>query len=120
MLSRALEAITQKIPEGAAVMVVGMDGFIIEQQAGPDNSLSLEGVAAEIATLLRQAQSSTTDLNVGILEEITVKTEQSYILAQKITNDYFLCLVMPVSGIAGRARFELRKAKALLASEFVI
>ncbi|MBZ5536056.1 MAG: roadblock/LC7 domain-containing protein [Acidobacteriia bacterium] len=120
MLNQTLEAISQKVRGTVAVMVVGLDGFIIEQQAGPDIDLSLEAVAAEIATLLRQTQTTTTDMNVGGLEEMDLRTEQFYILVQKITNDYFLCLIQKLDGLFGRARFELRKAKSLLASEFVI
>lgn len=119
MLNQTLEAIIQKVEGTVAVMVVGLDGFIIEQQTGPDVDLSLEAVAAEIATLLRQAQSSSADMNVGGLEEMDLRTERYYILVQEITNDYFLCLV-GLDGIFGRARFELRKARSLLASEFVI
>lgn len=120
MLNQTLEAIIQKVEGTVAVMVVGLDGFIIEQQTGPDVDLSLEAVAAEIATLLRQAQSSSADMNVGGLEEMDLRTERYYILVQEITNDYFLCLVQGLDGIFDRARFELRKARSLLASEFVI
>jgi predicted regulator of Ras-like GTPase activity (Roadblock/LC7/MglB family) len=120
MMRQTLEAIKQKAQGTIAVMVVGLDGFIIEQQGTPENDLSMEAVAAEIAALLRQAQTSSNDMNVGTLEEIDLRTDQAYILVQRITNDYFLCLIQALDGIFGRARFELRKAKALLASEFVI
>lgn len=120
MLNQTLETISQKVRGTVAVMVVGLDGFIIEQQTGPHVEFSLEAVAAEIATLLRQAQASATDMNVGGLEEMDLRTEQFFILVQKITNDYFLCLVQELDGLFGRARFELRKARSLLASEFVI
>jgi len=120
MLTETLEAIIQKVPGSVAVMVVGLDGFIIEQQADPENSLVLEAIAAEVATLLRQAQTTSTDMSVGGLEEFSLKTDRFYILVQKIASDYFLCLVLTIEGIFGRARFELRKARALLASEFVI
>ena len=120
MLNETIEAIHLKVPGTVAVMVVGLDGFIIEQQFNPDIDLSLEGVAAEMASLLRQAQTSSADLEAGILEEVDLRTERFYILVQRITNDYFLCLIQSLDGIFGRARFELRRAKALLASEFVI
>jgi predicted regulator of Ras-like GTPase activity (Roadblock/LC7/MglB family) len=120
MLNKTLEAIHEKVKGTVAVMVVGLDGFIIEQQGSPEGDLSLETVAAEIATLLRQAQTSSADMNVGTLEEVDLRTERFYILVQRITNDYFLCLIQALDGIFGRARFELRKAKVLLASEFVI
>jgi predicted regulator of Ras-like GTPase activity (Roadblock/LC7/MglB family) len=120
MLNETLESIKQRTRGTLAVMVVGLDGFIIEQQAGPDNDLSLEAVAAEMAALFRQAQTSSADLNAGTLEEVDFRTERAYILVQRITDDYFLCLIQALDGIFGRARFELRRAKALLANEFVI
>jgi predicted regulator of Ras-like GTPase activity (Roadblock/LC7/MglB family) len=120
MLNQTLETISHKVQGTVAVMVVGLDGFIIEQQADPDIDISLEAVAAEIATLLRQAHTTTADLKVNDLEEMDLRTGRFYILVQKITSDYFLCLIQGLDGLFGRARFELRKARSLLASEFVI
>lgn len=120
MLTQTLEAITRKLPGTIAVMVVGLDGFIIEQWADSDCHLSLEAVAAETATLLRQTQTSSSDLGTGSLEEINLRTEHFYVLTQRITDDYFLCLVLAPYGSFGRARFQLRKATGQLMQEFAM
>lgn len=120
MLNDALQRIAQKVNGALAVMVVGLDGFIIEQNLVKESPLSLESVAAEAATLLRQAQSSAADLEGGIIEEISLRTDHYYILTRTITNEYFLCLVLTVDGNFGRARFEMRRAQELVKEEFVL
>jgi predicted regulator of Ras-like GTPase activity (Roadblock/LC7/MglB family) len=120
MLSKTLAAIKAKMTATTALMVVGVDGFIIEQHCDPAASVSAEATAAEVAGLFRQAQSSSLELGVGRLEELSLRTDQFLVLAQKITDDYFLCMVLPVGEFSGRALFELKKAGERLREEFVI
>lgn len=120
MLNDALQRIVQKVNGAIAVMVVGVDGFIIEQNLVNESALSLEAVAAEAATLLRQAQSSAADLDGGGVEEVSLRTDHYYVLIRTITNEYFLCLVLTVDGNFGRARFEMRRAQEQVKEEFVL
>lgn len=120
MLDQTLEAILHKVRDSRAVMVVGLDGFIIEQQGESDLHLTLEAMAAELAALLRQAQSSSSSLGFGNLDELDVRTDHFYVLIQRITSDYFLCLLLDLNGNFGRGRFELKKARRLLVGEFAI
>jgi predicted regulator of Ras-like GTPase activity (Roadblock/LC7/MglB family) len=120
MFGQTIETIMRKVEGATAALVVGMDGFVIEQQCVPDHALSIEAIAAETASLIREAEASSQDLGLGALTETNLKTDRYYLLTQRITPDYFICLVISVDGNFGRARFELRKARTLLEKEFVI
>ncbi len=120
MLNQTLEEILHKVEGAVAILVIGLDGFVIDQRVKDPRDISLEAMAAEMAALARQSQSSVTDLSLGSLEEVDLRTENYYVLGQKITHDYFLCLLLAMDGNFGRARFELRKAKVALVEEFAI
>lgn len=120
MLSDTLESIAQKVEGTISVMVIGLDGFVIDQHIREDRQVSQEAVAAEVASLVRQSQTASSNLTFGGLEEINWRTERFYILTQRITDEYFLCLLLAFGGNYGRARFELRKAQSLLQAEFAI
>jgi predicted regulator of Ras-like GTPase activity (Roadblock/LC7/MglB family) len=120
MLSETLETISQRVHGASAVMVVGLDGLVVDQYLSAENDLVLEVVAAEVATLLRQAETSSSDMNTGILEEINMKTDRYYLLIHRITSDYFICMALAVGENLGRARFEMKKARSRLLEEFLI
>lgn len=120
MLSDTLESIAQKVEGTISAMVMGLDGFVIDQYIREEREVSLEAVAAEVASLVRQTQSASTNLSFGGLEEINWRTEGFYVLTQRITDEYFLCLLLAFGGNYGRARFELRKAQSRLHAEFAI
>lgn len=120
MFGQTIEAIIEKVEGATAAMVVGMDGFIIEQRSVGDGELALDAIAAEAAGLIRHVEGSSQSLNLGFVGETNVKTDRFFLLTQRITPDYFICLVMTADGNFGRGRFELRKAKSLLEKEFVV
>ncbi|MDD5543186.1 MAG: hypothetical protein PHX83_08430 [Acidobacteriia bacterium] len=120
MFGQTIESILGKVEGATAALVVGMDGFIIEQRTIGGEVLALEAIAAEAAGFIRHLEGTFRNLNLGTLGESHFKTDRFFLLTQRITPDYFICLVMAADGNFGRGRFELRKAKSLLEKEFVV
>ncbi len=120
MLNETLETIARKVEGTISVLVIGLDGFVIEQNIKQPSEISSEAIAAEVASLVRQGQSSALDLGVGVLDEMTFRTGGYYVLIQKVTDDYFLCVLLSRGGNYGRARFEMRKAGSTLVGEFAV
>lgn len=82
------------------------------------SDLDLEGVATEFSPLLVGLLRSARELNLGALEELSLHLEKLVLVARWITDEYFVVVALPADGNFGRARFELRKAAALLRDEF--
>jgi predicted regulator of Ras-like GTPase activity (Roadblock/LC7/MglB family) len=118
IFSELLDSIVSKVEGIVAVVIMGMDGIAIEKRC-QDADINIESLAAEYTTALRLSSSSTQEVGLGTLEEYMVSTEDRIAVVRMITSDYFLFILLSKGGNIGRARFELKKAKLLLAKEFV-
>lgn len=118
MFSELLDTIVTKVEGSLAAVVMGMDGIAIEKRS-LDETINVETLAAEYTSAIRLSSSSAQEVGLGLLEEYILLTEDRIITIRMITSDYFLLLLLAREGNIGRARFELKKAKYLLAKEFV-
>jgi predicted regulator of Ras-like GTPase activity (Roadblock/LC7/MglB family) len=80
----------------------------------------MDVAAAEVTSLVRNAQRAGHDTGLGGVREMVVAFESMSILARLFTRDYFVILALSPEGNLGRARFELRKAELELAREFAV
>jgi predicted regulator of Ras-like GTPase activity (Roadblock/LC7/MglB family) len=119
MFRDLLESITGKVEGTLGAIVMGMDGISVEK-CFPDGSVNIESLAAEYTPLLRASSNASQDIGQGPLQELIVSTNSNIIAIRMITSEYFLLLLLKEDGNIGRARFELRKARCALATEFMI
>jgi len=117
MFGNLLESITEKVEGTLGAVVMGIDGISVEKRLH-EGSPNIESLAAEYTPLLRASSTAVEDIGQGPLQELIVSTDLNVIAIRMITPDYFLLLLLNKDGNIGRARFELRKAKQILAKEF--
>ncbi|HEX8473284.1 MAG TPA: roadblock/LC7 domain-containing protein [Pyrinomonadaceae bacterium] len=121
MFRQALENIIERTEGSLAALIMGTDGIAVEKVLLPEGSeANLDVAAAEVTSLVRNAQRAGKDTGLGGLREMVVGFEDMTIIARLFTRDYFVVLAMRVDGNMGRGRFELRKAELSLAREFAI
>jgi len=106
MLSDTLEEIARRLPECRGAAVVGLDGMPLAQIATP-NGPDLDLFAAEGATLLKQAAVSGSQEAAGVLQALVTVGERWQLVLQRVTDEYFLLLVVPRSTPLGQARYEV-------------
>ncbi len=119
MFSEYLDGLIQKIDGTLGVAVMGMDGISIEKRL-TDSSVNIESLAAEYTSSLRTLSSTTQDAGLGTLEEFVVSTDQRIVAIRMITPEYFLFTLLRKDANLGRARYELKRGRYLLAKEFAI
>jgi predicted regulator of Ras-like GTPase activity (Roadblock/LC7/MglB family) len=116
-----LTQITDRIEGSAGAIILGIDGILIERYVRDlDPSLDLDLIATEFTTLLRRSMRTASDTELGELQEMVFVVDRLTFLFRPITPEYFLLLALNPGGNVGRARFELRKARLALESEFAI
>jgi predicted regulator of Ras-like GTPase activity (Roadblock/LC7/MglB family) len=121
MFREALEQIIERTEGALAALIMGTDGISVEKVLLPEGSDSnLDIAAAEVTSLVRNAQRAGTDTGHGNLRELVVCFEDMNLIARLFTRDYFVVLAMKPDGNLGRGRFELRKAELSLAREFAL
>jgi len=118
MFNEILESLASKVEGTLCAIVMGVDGISIEKSL--DSAANIEALAAEYTSLLKASSAAAQDSGQGSLEELIVSTGSNIITICMINPEYFLLLLLEKEGNIGRARFELKKAKHVLAREFVI
>jgi len=119
MFSEFLDGMIQNIEGTLGAAVMGMDGISIEKRL-TDSSINIESLAAEYTASLKTLSSTTQDSGFGILEEFVVSTNQRIVAIRMITADYFLFALLRKDANVGRARYELKRGRYLLAKELEI
>jgi len=123
LFREVIEAIIEKVEGSRSVLIVGIDGIVIDRinkDETVDEQISYELVAAEYTSLLKTAVRTAEDVEIGLLQELTVFTEYFQFLIKMLTEEYFVMCILSADGNFGRARYELKKAKLILQKEFEI
>ena len=121
MFKEALEAILEHTDGSIGAMIMGTDGIAVEKVMSQEaDDANLDVAAAELTSLVRNAQRTGGDTGLGSLRELVVHMEGAIIIMRIFTRDYFVVLALKPDGNYGRGRFELRKAELQLAREFAV
>ena len=116
MLSEALEEMARRLPEFRGAAVVGLDGMplaILAAADGPD----LDLYAAESASLLKQVAGSGSQQQAGRLQAMMTVGERWHLLLGRLTDEYFLLLVVGSEATVGRARYEVDRVTPRIVAE---
>jgi predicted regulator of Ras-like GTPase activity (Roadblock/LC7/MglB family) len=121
MFKEALQTIVEKTDGSLGALIMGADGLSVEkfftEEGGEAN---LDVAAAEFTSLVRNANRSGNDLDVGELRELIVTLDRVTFVMRLFNKDYFAVLALKPEGNLGRGRYELRKAELVLAKEFAV
>lgn len=110
MFHDRLKDLSSRIDGTQALALVARDGMLVESVSSRDD-LDLEALAAELMTQVRAISQNQQELSVGEVSHLNVTTDRFVMMVSAISDEYFLLLVLPNGQNAGRARFELRRAR---------
>ena len=121
MFREALENIVEHTDGALGALIMGTDGISVEKVLLPEGSeANMDIAAAEVTSLVRNAQRAGHDTGLGSVRELVIAFEGMSIIARLFTRDYFVVLALSPAGNLGRGRYELRKAELDLAREFAV
>jgi predicted regulator of Ras-like GTPase activity (Roadblock/LC7/MglB family) len=121
VFKEALNAINERTEGALGALIMGTDGIAVEKvmlAEGADANIDV--AAAEVTSLVRNAQRAGRDTGLGHVREMMLCFEGMNIIARLISADYFVVLALNADGNLGRGRYELRKAEFDLAREFAL
>jgi predicted regulator of Ras-like GTPase activity (Roadblock/LC7/MglB family) len=110
-----LAGLRSRVEGAMAVSLIGLDGIAIETIRGGE--VPLEVLGAEFGSFVKSIRTANTELNTGDVLQFSLVTERYITFLSEVTPEYYILLVLSPDGNYGRARFELAKAKHLLADE---
>ncbi len=114
----SLRRIAERVEGTRAVSLVGTDGIAIDSYVSSEG-LPMDSLAAEGGALVKAAQAGRALTDHGAVSEITVASGRSAAVLCRVTEEYYLLLLLARDGNFGRGRFELRKAAAMLEKELL-
>jgi predicted regulator of Ras-like GTPase activity (Roadblock/LC7/MglB family) len=113
-----LRRIAERVEGTRAVSLVGVDGIPIDSY-GSMEGVSVESFAAELGAFVKAAQGRHTSLNSSAIEQLALVTDKSIAILSRVTEEYYLLLILSREGNFGRGRFELAKAAVTLEKELL-
>ena len=121
MFKEPLQQILENTDGSLGVLIMGTDGIAVEKVLQPEaNEANLDVAAAEFTSLVRSAQRTSNDMQLGKLNELVISCENVNVIIRLFSQEYFIVLALGPDGNIGRGRYELRKAELRLAREFAL
>jgi predicted regulator of Ras-like GTPase activity (Roadblock/LC7/MglB family) len=104
--------------EGAlGALIVGLDGIPVEEYT-VNNDVDLQSMTVEYSALLKEIEKGSQAVHLGSTKEVTVIAEKAMIMLRRLTDEYFLVLIIKPDGNFGKGRFLLRMSAPRLLKEF--
>jgi predicted regulator of Ras-like GTPase activity (Roadblock/LC7/MglB family) len=113
----SLRRIAERVEGTRAVSLVGVDGIPIDTY-GPGEGVSVESVAAELGSFVKSSRPAEPG-GGGAVEQLCLVTDEGKAIFSRVTEEYYLLLLLSREGNFGRGRFELRKAALALEKELL-
>lgn len=114
----SLRRIAERVEGTRAVSLVGLDGIAIDSYVSAEG-LPMDSLAAEAGSLVKAAHSARALADHGAVQQLTLASDRSASILCRVTEEYYLLLLLARDGNFGRGRFELRKAAAALEKELL-
>lgn len=122
MFRDTIKKLVDRLEGGVGGVLMGFDGITVESYGRDGGSAvaDIQAIGIEFAHLIAQARRTAQALNIGLLRELTFRTDKLTVLVQILNKDYFVACAFASSGGAandvtngagekmGRARYLMR------------
>jgi predicted regulator of Ras-like GTPase activity (Roadblock/LC7/MglB family) len=105
--------------EGAvAGVLMGFDGIPVESFSAPTNTvIDVQTVGMEFSFVLTQVRRAAEILEIGGVQELTIRTERLTVLLRVVSGEYFVGLAILPEGNFGKGRYLLRMVAPKIQAE---
>jgi len=117
MFKSILTEIVTSCDGAVGALLMGFDGIGIDQYCIDDNLLDLNLVGIEYSNVIKEIRIAADVLNIGELEEVSIKTVQHYVVIRALTEEYFVALLIDRGGNYGQGRYLLMRDSSKLCNE---
>jgi predicted regulator of Ras-like GTPase activity (Roadblock/LC7/MglB family) len=109
MFREHLQKIVENCEGGMAALLMGFDGIDVDSFVKSDGNVpDIKTVGAEFSFIFGQIRKAAEILEIGGVQEVTIKSDSLVIIIRQLTADHFVAMVLSGSGNFGKARFLLR------------
>ena len=117
MFAETLKKVVDNVDGGIAAVVMGLDGIPVDTYVRQNDKVDVATVGMEFSFILTQVRKAGESLQVGGLEELSVKAQRLLLVCRMLSPQYFVAIAMAPEGNFGKARFLTRMATPALAAQ---
>ena len=114
MFAEILRKVVDNVDGAIAAVIMGLDGIPVDSYVRQANAVDVTTVGMEFSFILTQVRKAGDSLQVGGLEELTVKAQRLFLICRMVTPQYFVAVVMTPEANFGKARYLARLAQPSL------
>jgi predicted regulator of Ras-like GTPase activity (Roadblock/LC7/MglB family) len=109
LFKQSLRKIVSECEGAVAGVVMGFDGIAIDT-VSIDSAVDVSTISMEFSFVLSQVRKAAEVLDVGALEEVSIRSANLTFIIRVLSQDYFLGLALKPEGNFGKGRFLMRMA----------
>jgi len=105
MFRDTIKKLVDRLEGGVGGVLMGFDGITVESYGrdGTGALADIQAIGIEFAHLIAQARRTAQALNIGLLRELTFRTDRLTVLVQILNKDYFVACAFLSAGAGGAA-----------------
>jgi predicted regulator of Ras-like GTPase activity (Roadblock/LC7/MglB family) len=113
LFTDTLRKVVDNVDGGIAAVIMGLDGIPVDSYIR-QNSVDVTTIGMEFSFILGQVRKAGESLQVGGLEELSVKAQRLMLICRMISPQYFVAIALSPEGNFGKARYLTRMAQPAL------
>ena len=117
MFAETLRKVVDNVDGAIAAVVMGLDGIPVETYVRQNDRVDVNTVAMEFSFIVGQVRKAGDALQVGGLEELSVKAQRLLLVCRMLSPQYFVAIAMAPEGNFGKCRFLMRLAAPKLVAQ---
>jgi len=99
-----LKDLVNSVPGGIAATIMGRDGLPVRTFRNDDGGFDIQTTGVEVGPFF----FGISRLQLGNPEEMVVTTDQVSLVCHKLTDEFFLCLLVAIGGNPWKGKFKAR------------
>ena len=112
MFQAHLKRLVESTEGGLAGLLMGFDGIAVDTYSSPSYGAAavpdINTVGMEFSFILTQVRKAAEILEIGAVNEVTIRAERLTLLMRVISPEYFVALAIVADGNFGKGRYLLR------------
>ena len=117
MFTEHLKKLVEDVDGGIGSLIMGLEGIAVDSYVRGSASADVTTIGMEFSFILTQVRKAGEILEIGGVEEMTIKAQQLTLIVRMLTDEYFLALMLDADGNFGKGRFFMRLAAPRLTAE---
>lgn len=115
MFAETLKKVVDNVDGALAAVIMGLDGIPVDSYVRNDR-VDVTTVGMEFSFIISQIRKAGDSLQVGSLEELSVKAQRLVLVCRMVSPQYFVAIAMAPEGNFGKCRYLVRMASPALSA----